>query len=53
MTLGANTIGSESAKKIVEAWISSHFEGGRSLPKIKRLREIEAAVMKDNRFNKK
>jgi len=45
LTLGANVIGPELAKKIVMAWVSSDFEGGRSLPKVKRIREIEAAVL--------
>ena len=45
LTLGANVIGPELAKKIAAAWISSGFEGGRSLPKVKRLREIETAVI--------
>ena len=44
LTLGAFVIGVESAKKVVEAWVSSHFEGGGSLPKVTRLKEIEREI---------
>jgi ribose 5-phosphate isomerase B len=41
ITLGARVIGPELAKMIVAAWLNSEFEGGGSLPKVERLREIE------------
>ena len=41
LCLGAFVIGVESAKKIVEAFVSSVYEGGRSARKVQRLREIE------------
>jgi ribose 5-phosphate isomerase B len=41
LTLGARVIGPELAKTIVSAWIHSRFEGGRSLPKVERMRELE------------
>ncbi|HFG7810456.1 TPA: ribose 5-phosphate isomerase B [Salmonella enterica subsp. enterica serovar Java] len=37
MTMGARVIGPELAKSIVDAWLSSEFEGGRSSPKVKRI----------------
>ena len=46
LTLGAFVIGIEAAKKVVEAWASSNFEGGRSLPKVTRLKEIEGEIYK-------
>lgn len=41
LTLGARVIGLEAAKCIVTAWVRSEFEAGRSLPKVKRMRELE------------
>jgi ribose 5-phosphate isomerase B len=41
LTLGARVIGPELAKTIVSAWVHSRFEGGRSLPKVERMRELE------------
>ena len=41
LTLGARVIGPELAKKVVDAWLESEFEGGRSAPKVERLQEIE------------
>ena len=46
LTLGAFVIGVEAAKKVVEAWVSSNFEGGRSLPKVTRIKEIENEIEK-------
>jgi ribose 5-phosphate isomerase B len=41
LTMGARVIGPELAKAVVSAWIKSDFEGGRSLPKVERMRELE------------
>lgn len=41
LTMGARVIGPELAKMIAAAWVKSEFEGGRSLPKVARMREIE------------
>ena len=41
LTMGARVIGPELAKSIVSAWIHSRFEGGRSLPKVERMKELE------------
>ena len=41
ITMGARVIGPELAKSIVSAWLKSNFEGGRSLPKVRRMRELE------------
>lgn len=37
ITLGARVIGVELAKTIVDAWLESEFEGGRSAPKVARI----------------
>lgn len=44
LCLGALVTGSESAKQIVSAWLNSEFQGGRSLPKVQRMNEIEAEI---------
>ncbi len=41
VTLGARVIGAELAKAIVDAWLRCHFDGGRSLPKVRRIEEYE------------
>jgi len=41
LTMGARVIGSELAKKIVDAWLNSHFNGGRSLSKVEKIRSLE------------
>ncbi len=42
MTIGALIIGSELAKKLVEVWLNSEFQGGRSERKVKKIMKIEA-----------
>ena len=42
MTMGALIIGPELAKKLVEVWLNSEFQGGRSERKVKKIMEIEA-----------
>jgi len=41
MTMGAQVIGSEHAKMLVDAWLRSEFQGGRSAPKVAKIMEIE------------
>jgi ribose 5-phosphate isomerase B len=41
LTMGSRVIGSELAKQIVNAWLQSEFEGGGSLPKVVRMKEID------------
>jgi ribose 5-phosphate isomerase B len=43
LTMGARVIGPELAKKIVEAWLKSHFAGGPSARKVAKIMEIEKA----------
>jgi len=42
MAIGALIIGSELAKKLVEVWLNSEFQGGRSERKVKKIMKIEA-----------
>ncbi|CAH0122535.1 MULTISPECIES: ribose 5-phosphate isomerase B [unclassified Paenibacillus] len=41
LTMGAKVIGPETAKKVVEAWVRSEFEGGNSARKINKIIEQE------------
>jgi ribose 5-phosphate isomerase B len=41
ITMGARVIGIESAKKIIDAWLESEYEGGRSAPKVDLMHELE------------
>ncbi len=41
MTMGALIIGPELAKKLVEVWLNSEFQAGRSERKVKKIMEIE------------
>ncbi len=39
--MGARVIGPELAKKVFLEWLSLEFQGGRSLPKVQKIKEIE------------
>ena len=41
VTMGARVIGSELAKSIVRAFLSSEYQGGRSAPKVDRIKDYE------------
>jgi ribose 5-phosphate isomerase B len=41
LTLGARVVGSELAKTVVSAWMSSRFQGGGSTLKVARMRDLE------------
>ena len=42
ITFGARVIGSELAKMIVDAWLESDFQDGRSTPKVEQMRALES-----------
>lgn len=42
VTLGALTIGAETAKMLVEVWLKAEFAGGRSAPKVEKINRIDA-----------
>ncbi|EJD6091723.1 ribose 5-phosphate isomerase B [Citrobacter freundii] len=48
MTLGARVIGSELALMLVDTWLNSEFEAGRSAPKVNRIDYYESLVNKEN-----
>ena len=41
MTLGGRVIGEELAKSLVDIWLASDYQGGRSAPKVDRMKEID------------
>ena len=41
ITMGARVIGPELAKKIIDAWLDSEFEGKGSLPKVEKIQMLE------------
>ena len=41
LCLGARVVGPELAKSIVDAWMNSEFEGGRSSEKVERIQALE------------
>jgi len=41
LTMGAKVIGSEHAKRIIDVWLNSEFEGGRSAVKVETIQRLE------------
>lgn len=42
MTMGSEIIGPAVAKKLVDIWLASEFQGGRSAPKVAKIQQIDA-----------
>ncbi|HHY33137.1 MAG TPA: ribose 5-phosphate isomerase B [Firmicutes bacterium] len=47
MTLGSLVVGPELAKKLVDVWLESEFQGGRSGPKVEKINAIDRMYRKD------
>ena len=41
MALGGRVIGEELAKSLVDVWLESDYQGGRSAPKVERMKQID------------
>ncbi len=41
LTMGGRVIGPENAKTVLDAWMKSEFQGGRSAPKVEKMEEID------------
>ena len=41
ITMGSQVIGPELAKMLIDAWLNSEFQGGRSAPKVAKIMQIE------------
>ncbi|MBN2376410.1 MAG: RpiB/LacA/LacB family sugar-phosphate isomerase [Sedimentisphaerales bacterium] len=48
ITLGALIIGPQLARTIISAWLDSEYQGGRSAPKVDRMRELEDELSQGN-----
>ncbi len=46
LTLGRHIVGPELAKKLVDAWLESEFEGEGSTKKVEKIREYEKLFLK-------
>lgn len=44
MTIGARVIGTELALMLVDTWLDSEFEAGRSQPKVERIEHYETLI---------
>lgn len=40
-TLGSQVIGVDAAKMMIDIWLRSEFQGGRSLPKVEMIKEMD------------
>jgi ribose 5-phosphate isomerase B len=47
--LGALVIGPQLALTLIETWLDSEFQGGRSAPKVKRMRQLEDEFSKGHK----
>ena len=47
MALGARVVGEDLAKTLVDTWLESSFEGGKSAAKVERIKEIEGHYFKE------
>lgn len=41
LTMGSQIIGPEVAKKLVDIWLNSEFQGGRSAPKVAKIDQLD------------
>jgi ribose 5-phosphate isomerase B len=41
MAMGSRVVGEELAKSLVDAWLESEYQGGRSAPKVERMKQID------------
>ena len=41
ITMGSQTTGPDVAKKLIDIWLESEFQGGRSLPKVNKINQID------------
>jgi ribose 5-phosphate isomerase B len=45
LTMGSRTVGVEHALMIVDHWLASEYEGGRSAPKVAKLRQLDGEAV--------
>ena len=47
ITMGSQIVGPEVAKKLVDIWLESEFQGGRSAPKVAKIDQIDERYRKE------
>ena len=48
ITMGSQVIGPEVAKKLVDVWLDSEFQGGRSTPKVAKIDQLDRGYQSPN-----
>jgi ribose 5-phosphate isomerase B len=46
LTMGSLVVGPSTAKKLVDIWLESEFQGGRSAPKVAKIDQLDAKYRK-------
>ncbi|HYF92430.1 MAG TPA: ribose 5-phosphate isomerase B [Symbiobacteriaceae bacterium] len=46
ITLGSQIMGPEVAKKLIDVWVKSSYQGGRSAPKVAKINDVDARYRK-------
>lgn len=52
ITMGSQIIGVEVAKKLIDIWLESEFQGGRSTPKVTKINELDEKFRKQREAEK-
>lgn len=52
ITMGSQIIGVEVAKKLIDIWLESEFQGGRSAPKVNKINELDEKYRKQREAEK-
>ncbi len=47
ITMGSQTTAPEVARKLIDIWLESEFQGGRSAPKVEKINKIDAKYRKE------
>ena len=47
VTLGSQTTAPEVARKLIDIWLESEFQGGRSAPKVAKINKLDAKYRKE------
>jgi ribose 5-phosphate isomerase B len=47
LTMGSRVIAPQAAEKVLDHWLNSEFEGGRSAPKVEKMKAIDAQYLKE------
>lgn len=47
ITMGSQTTAPEVARKLIDIWLESEFQGGRSAPKVEKINRIDAKYRKE------